>query len=175
MADDNEEIIRPTAERMRRVQGYDELTETQRGGTVRKTGAIKVWNPLENLYRNGRITPEQHQAGLKYYADWWLGTQSGRSVTMKWSEYISGISGSGDMDAAERRVFHSKRFAKANERLEDIGMRKAIHWLVINEIPCEQIGRRFWGYRTKHKASASATTAAALALQLLAKFYGLVK
>lgn len=173
MADDNEEIIRPTAERMRRVQGYDELTETQRGGTVRKTGAIKVWNPLENLYRNKGIGPEEHQAGLKYYADWWIGTQSGRSITMKWSEYISGISGSGDMDAAERRVFHSKRFAKANLVLEEMGTRKLVHWFVINEIPAEQIGRRHWGLKGKHTASGKAVGAIEASLFRLARFYGL--
>lgn len=173
MADD--EIIRPTAERMRRVRGYDELTEAQAGGVVRKSGAIKVWTPLENLYRNGRLTPEQHQAGLKYFADWWIGTQQGKSVTMKWSEYISGISGSGDMDAAERRVFHSKRFAQANVRLDEWGVRKLVHWLVINEIPAEQIGRKFWGYKTRHKAASSATAVVERSLQMLAKFYGLVK
>ena len=87
----------------------------------------------------------------------------------------NGGGGQGSMDAMERRVFHQKRFAQANALLEDMGVRKAIHWLCINDTPCEQIGRKFWGYKTKHKASASAATAAGLALQLLAKFYGLVK
>jgi hypothetical protein len=94
---------------------------------------------------------------------------------MKWSEYISGLSGSGDMDAAQRRVFHAKRFAQANAILEDMGVRKAVHWFVINDIPPENIGRKFWGYRGQRAASASAVTALGLALQRLAKFYGLVK
>lgn len=173
MAED--EVIRPTSERMRRVRGYDELTEAQAGGVVRKTGAIRVWSQLENLYRNNRLTPEQYQAGQKYYADWWIGTEQGRGTTMKWSEYISGIGGSGNLDAAERRVFHSKRFAKANEKLEEIGTRKAVHWLIINDIPCEQIGRKFWGYKTKFTASAGAVTAIGVSLEMLAKFYGLKK
>ena len=171
----DEDIVKPTRERLRRAVGLDEVVETTTGGITRKNGAVRVWSQLENLYRNNRLTPEQHQAGLKYYADWYLSIESRARVTMRWSEYISGLGGSGNMDAAERRVFHGKRWAEANKRLEDIGMRKAIHWLVINDVPCEQIGRKFWGYKTKHKASASATTAAALALQLLAKFYGLVK
>lgn len=173
MADD--EIVRPTSERMRRVRGYDELTEAQAGGVVRKSGAVRIWSQLENLYRNGRLTAEQHQAGQKYYADWYIGLASGKAVTMKWQEYIAGLGGSGDLDAAERRVFHSKRFAKANEKLEEMGVRKAVHWFIINDIPPEQIGRKFWGYKGQRAASASATSTVALALQLLAKFYGLLK
>ncbi|MEY4941555.1 MAG: hypothetical protein RIQ93_3290, partial [Verrucomicrobiota bacterium] len=117
-----------------------------------------------------------YQAGQKYYADWWLGLEAGRSITMRWSEYISGLGGSeGNMDAAERRVFHSKRFSQANEILEELGVRKALHWFVINDIPPENIGRKFWGYSGQRAASASAVTALGLALQRLAKFYGLVK
>ena len=170
-----DDVIKPTRQRMRRAPGYDELLETAAGGTTRKSGAVRVWSQLENLYRNGRLTPEQHQAGQKYYADWYLGLESRGSVTMKWSEYISGLSGSGDMDAAERRVFHSKRFAQANKILEELGTRKAVHWFVINDMPCEAIGRRFWGYRSVSTASAGASTSIAISLQRLAKFYGLVK
>ena len=176
MSDHPDDIVKPTTQRMRRAPGFDELTEALPGGRTRKSGAKRVWTQLENLYRNRRLTDEQYQAGQKYYADWWLGSAAGRGVTMRWSEYISGLGGGeGNMDAAERRVFHGKRFAQANNILEGMGMRKAIHWLVINDVACEAIGRRFWGYRTKHKASASAATAASLALQVLAKFYGLVK
>jgi hypothetical protein len=172
----SDEVIKPTRQRMRRAPGHDELVETAAGGTTRKSGAVRVWSQLENLYRNGRLTPEQHQAGLKYYADWYIGLESRGSITMKWSEYISGLGGgSGNMDAAERRVFHAKRWAQANKILEDLGTRKCIHWLVINDIKPEMIGRRFWGYKGKHSASAGAVTGIALSLQMLAKFYGLVK
>ena len=172
----SDEIIKPTRQRMRRAPGFDELTETQAGGVTRKSGAVRVWSQLENLYRNRRLTDEQYQAGQRYYADWYIAMHAGRGTTMRWSEYISGLAGGeGNLDAAERRVFHAKRFAQANALLEGLGVRKAIHWLVINDTACEAIGRKFWGYRTKHKASASAATAASLALQVLAKFYGLVK
>jgi hypothetical protein len=175
MNDQPDDIVKPTRERMRRAPGYDELTEVNAGGVSRKSGAVRVWSQLENLYRNKRLTDEQYQAGQKYYADWYLaGFQP--NVTSKMQEWIqNGGGGQGSMDAMERRVFHQKRFAQANALLEDMGVRKAIHWLCINDTPCEQIGRKFWGYKTKHKASASAATAAGLALQLLAKFYGLVK
>jgi hypothetical protein len=173
---DQPDTIKPTRQRMRRAPGFDELTETQSGGVARKSGAVRVWSQLENLYRNRRLTDEQYQAGQKYYADWWLGLEAGRSITMRWSEYISGLGGGdGNMDAAERRVFHGRRFAKANEILDGLGVRKAVHWFVINDIPAEQIGRKFWGYKGQRAASASATTVVGLALQQLAKFYGLAK
>lgn len=171
-----DEIIRPTRQRMRRAPGFDELTETQRGGVTRKTGAVRVWTQLENLYRNRRLTPEQYEAGQRYYADWWLGLEAGRSITMRWSEYISGLGGGeGNMMAAERRVYHAKRWAQANEILEELGTRKAVHWLVINDTPAEAIGRKFWGYSGKHSAAAGAVTGIGISLQRLAKFYGLVK
>ena len=170
-----DEIIKPTRQRMRRAPGFDELTETQAGGVTRKSGAVRVWSQLENLYRNRRLTDEQYQAGQRYYADWYISMHAGRGTTMRWSEYISGLAGGeGNLDAAERRVFHSKRFAQANALLEEMGIRKAVHWLVINDT-CEAIGRKFWGYSGKHSAAAGAVTAIGVALQRLAKFYGIAK
>lgn len=169
--------LAPTPQRMRMAgQNLDELTETADGGTVRKSGAVRVWSQLENLHRNRRVTDEQYDAGLKFYADWYLCLQAGRSVTMRWSEYISGL-GSSDstMDAAERRVFHAKRYAQANRLLDDLGVRKAIHWLVINDIPAEQVGRSIQGYRSPKSAKASGVTMISLGLQRLAKFYGIAK
>lgn len=170
-----EDVIKPTRQRLRRAPGLDEIVETLPGGTTRKSGAVRVWSQLENLYRNNRLTAEQYQAGQKYYADWYLGLQAGRSVTMKWSEYISGLGGDGNLDAAERRVFHSKRFAAANVLLDELGTRKAVHWLVINDMPAETIGRKFWGYAGKHSASAGAVTGITVSLHRLSKFYGLMK
>lgn len=175
MADEQDEIIKPTPERMRKVLGYDELTETQRGGVVRKTGAVKTWTPLDNLYRNRCISSEQYEAGQKYYGDWWYGFGSSSNVTMKWREYISGMSAGGGLDAAERRVFHQKRFAQVNAKLEEWGVRKMLHWLIITDVPCETIGRDFWGYRTKHKASSSAVAIVERSLDMMARFYGLKK
>jgi hypothetical protein len=167
------ETVRPTKERMGRVQGFDELTEVSPGGVTRKTGAIRVWSNVENLYRNNRITSEQCQAANKFYADWWIGTQSGKYTTMRWSEYISGLGVSGDMDAAERRVFHSKRFAQANKLLDELGLREATHWLVINDVAPAEIGRVLWGYKNRDSASASGVVLINVALQRLKKFYGL--
>lgn len=171
----DDQIIKPNKHRLRRAPGYDELTETQAGGVTKKSGAVRVWTQVENLYRNKRLTDEQYQAGLKYYADWWLGLEAGRSTTMRWSEYISGLGASGDMDAAERRVFHAKRWAEANKILEELGVRKVIHWLVVNDIKPENIGRKHWGYSGRKTASAGAVTGISIGLQRLAKFYGMVK
>lgn len=168
----------PTPERMRRAgYAFDELAEATAGGMLKKTGAIRVWSALENLYRNRLITGPQYDAGEKYYRDWYLGFQASSQVTMKWSDYVSGLSGgdNGSMDAAERKVFHVKRFAAANTLLEQMDLRKPIHWLVINDIKPRDVGSRFRGYRGAEKAQASGTTAIAIGLQALAKFYGLVK
>lgn len=175
MNDSPDDIVKPTKQRMRRAPGYDELSETTSGGITRKSGAVRVWSQLENLYRNRRLTDEQYQAGQKYYADWYLaGFQP--NVTSKMQEWIqNGGGGFGSMDAMERRVFHQKRFAQANTILEEMGTRKAVHVFVIGDIPCEVIGRKFWGYRTRFTASAGASTALAISLERLAKFYGLVK
>jgi hypothetical protein len=175
MNDRPDDIIKPTKQRMRRAPGHDELTETQAGGVVRKSGAVRVWSQLENLYRNRRLTDEQYQAGQKYYADWYLsGFQP--NVTSKLQEWIqNGGGGQGSMDAMERRVFHQKRFAQANALLDGLGTRKAVHWFVINDTPAEAIGRKFWGYAGKHSAAAGAVTGLQISLHQLAKFYGLVK
>ena len=66
MNDQPDDIVKPTRERMRRAPGYDELTEVNAGGVSRKSGAVRVWSQLENLYRNKRLTDEQYQAGQKY-------------------------------------------------------------------------------------------------------------
>lgn len=169
-----DDVIRPTRERMRLAPGFDEVTEVQSGGVSRKTGALRLWTQLDRIYRNNCITAEEYSAGCKYYCDWYLALHP-TGTTMRWSEYISGLAGSSNMDAAERRVFHGRRFAEANKILERMGLRKAIHWLVINEIPAESIGRKYRGYRNGRAASASAITAISIGLTQLAKFYGLIR
>ena len=175
MSDHPGDIVKPTKERMRMAPGFDELTETLPGGNVRKSGARKIWSQLENLYRNRRLTDEQHAAGEQYYRDWYL---SGRSpkITSKMAEWVQNSSGgSGNMDAAERRVFHQKRFRQANGILEEMGTRKCIHWLIIAEMKPEDIGRKHWGYKGKHSAAAGAVTGISISLQRLAVFYGIAK
>lgn len=174
MSDHPDDIVKPTPQRMRMAPGFDELTEALPGGRTRKSGARKIWSQLENLYRNRRLTDEQHAAGEQYYRDWYLSGQSPK-ITSKMAEWVQNSSGgSGNMDAAERRVFHQKRFRQANGILEEMGMRKLVHWFVINDIPCEAIGKKFWGYRDIRTASASASASVAISLQRLAKFYGMV-
>lgn len=168
--------ILPTPERMAQVNGFDELAEATAGGMLKRTGAIRVWSALENLYRNRLITGPQYDAGEKFYRDWYIGHVASSQVTMKWSDYVSGLSGpGGNLDAAERKAFHAKRYAQANAMLEQLRIRKPIHWLVINDIKPQDVGRRFRGYRGADRASAAGTTVVAIGLELLAKFYGLVK
>lgn len=167
--------ILPTPERLKMAVGYDELTEANAGGMLRKTGAIRLWSALEDLYRKKLITPEQYDAGEKLYRDWYLGHVAPSKVTMKWTEYISGLGGTGNLDAAERKAFHAKRYAQANLLLDQLRVKKPVHWLVINGIKAEDVGRRLRGYRGQRAASASGTTAVALGLDLLARFYGLAK
>jgi hypothetical protein len=172
---DDDDIVKPTRERLRRAPGITEMVEVVGGGVTRKSGAVRIWSQLENLYRNRRLTDEQYQAGQKYYADWYLSGFAPR-VTSRMAEWVqNGGGGQGSMDAMERRVFHQKRFAQANAVLEGLGTRKAVHWFVLGDTPAEQIGRKFWGYAGKHSASAGAVTGIAISLQQLAKFYGLVK
>lgn len=169
--------IPATPERMVKAgYAFDEMAEATAGGMLKKTGAIRVWSQLENLYRNKRLTGGQHDAGVKFYADWYFTLQSGHTITMRWSEYISGLNGSGEgMEAAERRVFHAKRYAAANRLLDELGVRKALHWFIINDIPAEYIGKRIQGYRGQRAATASGVTMISLGLARLAKFYGIEK
>lgn len=169
--------IGPTPERLAKAAGLDELAEATTGGMLKRTGAVRLWSALENLYRNHLITAQQRDAGEKFFADWYVGFHAPSQVTMRWSDYVSGL-GAGDnqtMDAAERRVFHVRRFQAANTLLDTFDIRKPVHWLVINDIHPQDIGRRFRGYRGKDKAASAGTTAVAIGLQALAKFYGLVK
>lgn len=173
MADD--EIIRPTPERMRRIGGYDELTETQAGGISRKSGAIRCWTNLEDAWRKKLITDEQFEAGKRYWLDHEMAGFNPR-VTMRWSEWIQGLAGgSQDLDAAERRVFHRKRWSQANTILEEMGCRKAMHWFIMDNLKLEDIGSKFWRYSGQRAASASARATVSLALQRLARFYGIAK
>lgn len=170
--------ITATPERMRLAgYAYDEMAEATAGGMLKKTGAIRVWSALEDLYRNKRITGPQYDAGEKYYRDWYLGHMASSQITMKWSDYVSGLGGGDNqsMDAAERKVFHVKRYAAANALLDSIDLRKPVHWLVINDIKPRDVGSRFRGYRGADKAQAAGTTTIAIGLQALAKFYGLIK
>lgn len=167
-------VIKPTRERMRKAYGFDELSEAQAGGVVRKTGAIKAWTPLENLYRNGLLTPQQYDAANIFFLDWDRSHKGGR-VIVNYSEHIASFGIPSDLDGVERRVFHSRRFSDANKILDELETRKLVHWFVINEIPCEHIGRKYWGYRDVRTASASGRASLAISLQVLAKFYGLLK
>jgi hypothetical protein len=167
-------VIRPTRERMKMAPGYDELTETQAGGVVKKTGALRLWTPLENLYRNGLLTPHQYDAAKIFYLDWDKSHKGGR-VIVNYGEHIASFGIPSDLDGVERRVFHSRRFTDANRILEELDTRRLVHWFVINDIPCEAIGRKYWGYRDVRTASASARASVAISLQRLAKFYGLVR
>jgi hypothetical protein len=169
--------IGPTPERMAQIgRDFDPVTEAAAGGMLKRTGAIRVWSQLENLHRNGLITTPQYDAGEQYHRDWYLGFQASAQVTMRWSEHISGMGGSGTaMDAAERRAFHARRFAGANGLLETMGLRKSVHWLVINDVRPREVGHRLRGYRGRDQAKAAGTTAVAIGLQCLARFYGLSK
>lgn len=169
--------VGPTPERISKAQGLDHLAEATSGGMLKRTGAVRLWSALENLYRNRLITAVQRDAGEKFYADWFIGYHAASQITMRWSDYVSGF-GAGDnqtMDAAERRVFHVRRFQDASKLLDTFDIRKPVHWLVINDIHPQDIGRRFRGYRGKDKAASAGTTTVAIGLQALAKFYGLIK
>lgn len=174
MAEDDE-IIRPTPERMRRVPGYDQLVEALPGGTTRKSGGIRIWGQLENLHRNSIISAEEYAAGKRYEIDHRAAGYDPR-VTMRWTEWIQGLAGSPEnLDAAERREFHRKRWHQANKVLEELGTRKLIHWLIIEDIKPESIGRKHWGLRGKHTAAGRAVGAVQTSLYRLAKFYGLIR
>lgn len=156
-------------------KAYDEMSEATAGGVLKKTGAIRAWSALENLYRNRLITGPQYDAGEKLFRDWYLGHVASAQVTMKWSDYVSGLSGGGgDLDAAERKHFHAKRYSQATAAIP-APVRKPVHWLVINDIKPQDVGHRLRGYRGQRAASAAGTTAISIGLELLAKFYGLTK
>jgi len=171
------EAIGPTPERLAQIgRACDPVTEADAGGMLKRTGAIRVWSQLENLHRNNLITTHQYDAGEQYHRDWYLGFQASAQVTMKWSEHISGMGGSATvLDAAERRAFHARRFAEANGLLDTIGLRKPIHWLCISDIRPRDVGHRLRGYRGRDQAKAAGATAIAIGLDVLARFYGLIK
>lgn len=170
----DDDIVKPTKERMRKVIGFDEMVEAQSGGTLKKSGAIRLHGPILDIFKKRRITPEQFAAAEKYFADWYIAHGSQQRVTMKWQEYIGGgFSPAGNMDAGERRSFHAKRFAQANALLEELKLRKPVHWMVICEQTAEQIGRLHWRYSGKHSAGTAAVVGIQSGLQRLAVFYGI--
>lgn len=174
---EGDEIIKPTRQRMARVRaaGFDEVVETSRGGVTRKNGAVREWSQLENLHRNHIITDEEYAAGKRFEIDHRAAGYDPR-VTMRWTEWIQGLAGSPeDLNAAERREFHRKRWHKACDVLEELGTRKLMHWFIVENIKPEQIARQHWGLRGKHTASGRAVGSIKTSLFRLAKFYGLVK
>lgn len=173
--------ISPTPERMRQIGGdFDELAEATPGGLLKKTGALRVWTAMENLYRNGVITGVEKDAGDQYYRDYYIVHGGGLNVTMRWRDHVSGFgSGVSDLDAAERREFHRKRLHAANRMLKgltaDERFYKLIQWAVIEDCGSAEIGRRARGLRDRKRAGASGSAALSDALSILAKFYGLKK
>lgn len=173
-----DDVVRPTPERRMQIgDRWDPVTETTARNVVKDTGAVRAWSSLENLYRNRVITGTMRDAGEKYYRDWFLGYHASESTTMRWSDYVQGggATGGQPLDAAERRVFHVRRFQDVNRLLDQIGVRKPVHWLIINDLTVEQIGRQGRGYRGKDSASAAGATLIVLGLKAMARFYGLEK
>jgi len=175
MTDRPDDIVRPTKERLRKSIGWREMVEVAPGGTTRKSGALREIRPLDDLRDKELITPEQYAAGYRYWVDHELSGYSPR-VTLDYRRMLGSLDHSRpDLDAAERREFHRKRWKKANDLLESIACRKPMHWLLIEGIKPENIGKKHWGYRGQRAASASAVTSIRIALFLLAKFYGLIR
>lgn len=174
MNDMPNDIVKPTKERMAKAVGFDELSETQAGGVLRKSGAVKLWTQLECLYRNDLLTYEEYRAGQIFYIDWDKSHRGGR-VTANYKEWIASFGVPPELDGFERRVFHSHRFQDANKILEEWNARKLVHWVCINDIPVEQVGRKHFGYKGQRSAQSSGRTALQMSLARLAKFYGLLK
>jgi hypothetical protein len=175
MTDQPDDIVRPTRERMRRMIGHDEEVETLPGGTTRKSGAIREWSQLENLHRNNLISDEEYAAGRRYEIDHRMAGFDPR-VTLDYRRMLGSLDHSSpDLDAAERREFHRKRWHQANKVLKECGTRKLIHWMIIENIAPQSIGRKHWGVRGKHTAAGRAVGAIQTSLYRLAVFYGLIR
>jgi hypothetical protein len=173
--------ITATPERMQMVgQNFDEMAEATSGGLLRKTGAIRVWTSLENLYRNKVISAIEKDAGDQYYRDHYIVHVGGMNVTMNWSDHVSSFGGSyGNLDAAERREFHRKRLHAANKTLKNMTMDerfyKLIQWVVVDDCGSTEVGRRARGLRDRKRAGASGSASISDALAVLAQFYGMSK
>jgi hypothetical protein len=171
----DDEIIRPTKERMRKAIGWTEMVEVASGGTTRKSGAVREIRWLDDLWQKGLVSSEEREAGYKYQTDHELAGYSPR-VTLDYRRMMGGLDrGQPDMDAAERRVFHRDRWHKANKILEEIKCKKAMHWFLIENIKPETIGRQYWGYGGQRASTASARATISIALYRLARFYGIVR
>ena len=169
---DKDERVGPTPERAAKApHGIIDVMETASAGGARRKAGKRLVTPLDDLRYNDRISDREFEAGRQYYIDYYYAEQPSQGV-MRWKEFISGSHASGDLDHTERVAFHSKRYAGANKHLGPL-QSAVLRLLIVEELPCFQIGRSLLGYRHKNGASAAGMTAAITALDSLARHYGL--
>lgn len=173
MTDDDKNARQgPTPERLAKApHGAVDVLETASAGGARRRAGTRLVTPLDDLRYNDRISDREFEAGRQYYVDYYYAERPSQGV-MRWKEFISGSHASGDLDHTERVAFHAKRFAGANKALGPL-QSAVLRLLVVEEMPCFQIGAQLLGYRNKNGASASGMTAAITALDTLARHYGL--
>ena len=169
---DEIERIGPTPERAAKApHGVVDVMETVSAGGNRRKAGKRLVTPLDDLRYNDRISDREFEAGRQYYVDYYYAEKPSQGV-MRWREFISGSHAATDLDHTERVAFHSKRFADANKALGPL-QSAVLRLLVVEEMPCFQIGAQLLGYRHKNGASAAGMTAAITALDTLARHYGL--
>lgn len=167
-----EELVRPTPERLGKVSPkvVVRVVENEGGGHGRLTGT-KILSPLEELLHRERIEAREFEAARKFYVDWYF-TERPSQAVMRWQEFVSSGASPGDLDQAERRSFHAKRFAGACQSLGAYHGAVA-KMLVLDEMSLTQIGIRIFGFKSRNGAAGSGLAAAVGMLDVLARFYKL--
>ena len=162
----------PTPERLSKVKTamVDVMETVTRGGALKMTGR-RIVTPLDDLRHHDRITEREHAAGMRYYADYVYAERPSQSV-MRWQEFVSSSHTPGELDGAERKAFHSRRFADANAWLGKY-LASIVRMLVVEDMAAMEIGVAVFGYKHRNSASSAGVALASAGLERLASFYRL--
>jgi hypothetical protein len=171
MTIDPRERLDTTPERRSKLtNGTVDVIENEGGGKGIATGR-RIVSPLDNLLAREQIEPCEFDAAVHFYRDWYYAERPSAHM-MRWTEFVDTGSAPGDLDAAERAAFHSRRF-QAALRLLGPYQGAVARLLIIDELDCTNIGRRLNGYTSDNSAAAAGFAQAAIVLDTLARYYGL--
>jgi len=128
--------------------------------------------PLDRMWKDGRITQEEFNAGDRYRSDAYLAAVDPGAGTVDWNRAGSGGNGSRVPSVFSAQVVADARmrWRDSNRAMSELTRIVLAHAL-IDEHKLEEIGQAVFGFRNHRDAAASGQAAVRMALSGLARHY----